>query len=361
MTKTSYHSNECPSQEMLEKYAFDELSSKEAHTLERHVLNCSMCEDVIDGLKKFDSRDQYTTLVKKVQNRVQPKKKMPYLAIAAGLALLVGLSIFLSNDRNTEQLSENVSKKEPVTEDTITPSNAELQDAPALDDSIRVADGNETSPVQKEESSSATKEKSKVTVEKKNQIALALSKTYQTKDSHIANEESSAPDLELSKEPLAAADEVKAITDNGATIAREESEKPASKAKESTSEAISTDSFFETNQASVTYASPSMKANAETVAETKKRPTDKGMNELAKEQNLLSRAQSLMQQGKQEQALALLSKITANKNSMLYDEAQWKKVQCLQQLNRNEEAKKLLVEIATSTSKYSQQAKEQLK
>ena len=361
MTKTSYHSNECPSQEMLEKYAFDELSSKEAHTLERHVLNCNMCEDVIDGLKKFDSRDQYTTLVRKVQDRVQPKKKMPYLAIAAGLALLVGLSIYLTNDRNTEQLSENVSKTKPLTEDTITPSNAELQDAPALQDSIQVADGNETSLVQKEERSSATKEKSKVIVEKKNQIALALSKTYQTKDSHIANEENSAADMEISKEPIAAADEVKSITNNGANSAREEAEMPASKAKESTSEAISTDSFFETNQASVTYAAPSIKTNSVTVAESKKRPTDKGMNELAKEQNLLSRAQSLMQQGKQEQALTLLAKITANKSSMLFDEAQWQMVQCLQQLNRNEEAKKLLEEIATSTSKYSQQAKEQLK
>jgi TolA-binding protein len=110
--------------EVLIRYAEGSLSPGEAHRVERHTLECEICNDVLEGLLQISPpeniRINLSDLTVRVNERLSSSPRIiplwrspATLSVAAGLALVLGLSWFLV--RNTDlvktetALSENFS------------------------------------------------------------------------------------------------------------------------------------------------------------------------------------------------------------------------------------------------------------
>lgn len=118
--KISDHS-ECFPEEILLKYINDELSIEESNTIEKHLSDCEICSDFIDGVLMLESTESFLTskegLNKAITltiNQTQKKRKLnPYLfrAIAAVALILVICGTYLIidvilNDKNTIQIQK---------------------------------------------------------------------------------------------------------------------------------------------------------------------------------------------------------------------------------------------------------------
>jgi len=119
--KTHTNTSKCPTQKALEQYVFSEMNSIEQHFIERHLLHCKICDDVVEGLMLLKDERELAianqNINKKIDAFVGVKKNNNYsiLKIAAGLALLVGLTFYFSKN-NQKQIGEikNVSKTDSL-------------------------------------------------------------------------------------------------------------------------------------------------------------------------------------------------------------------------------------------------------
>ena len=114
---------DCISEEMLLNYIADKLSPAEKHLVERHLVDCEMCADAVDGLRLLDAKkipSITSELNQKIQERISEKKtgKVVFLksyrvqlAAAASILLIVGLVwFFRSNDMMKELDSTSAEK-----------------------------------------------------------------------------------------------------------------------------------------------------------------------------------------------------------------------------------------------------------
>lgn len=152
MKKTTaifYHS-ECLSEEMLTKYVSGKLSSAEKHRVEKHLVDCEMCSDAVEGLAMIGDEHKISRITselnQRIQNRVEEKKEgkiiflqqyRTQLAVAASVVVLLGFVWFFRSSMSMKELSPETSEKifaekfEPypaAAED----ANAEAVQAPAV-------------------------------------------------------------------------------------------------------------------------------------------------------------------------------------------------------------------------------------
>ena len=112
--KTTYNGNGCIPNKVLVAYLKGELSSKEAHMVERHVADCPMCADELEGLSLLANPEQINTIENKLNKQIDKRLASPFihranrttwLRIAATLLLFVGVSslvvwVSITNNRN---------------------------------------------------------------------------------------------------------------------------------------------------------------------------------------------------------------------------------------------------------------------
>ena len=112
--KTTYNGNGCIPNQVLVAYLKGELSSKEAHLVERHVTDCPMCADELEGLSLLANPEQINTIENKLNKQIDKRLASPFihranrttwLRIAATLLLFVGVSslvmwVSITNNRN---------------------------------------------------------------------------------------------------------------------------------------------------------------------------------------------------------------------------------------------------------------------
>src|ERR1035437_2859758 len=101
-----YSATDCISEQTLFDYIDNKLNAKEQHLVEKHLLDCDLCSDALEGLELLKDRNQITTINQKINARVIfiPKKenKITFFnfktitSIAAAVALLIG-GVFLFN------------------------------------------------------------------------------------------------------------------------------------------------------------------------------------------------------------------------------------------------------------------------
>ncbi|MEO8086821.1 MAG: hypothetical protein ABI763_08380 [Bacteroidota bacterium] len=113
-----------PDNKLLE-YSQGKLSAKEAHKVEKHLLECELCSDTLEGLNLMQSPDSsavISELNKKIDARIESfngKKgtiitMRPYYRIAAVIALFIlfgGGYWFLKNGEKEKILAENTASK----------------------------------------------------------------------------------------------------------------------------------------------------------------------------------------------------------------------------------------------------------
>lgn len=147
-----FEKTECLSTEQLQAYAGNELTGTENHKVEKHLGQCPMCTDVLEGLEEMQNTETLAFHVhavnKAIDARITPPKKplhlriKPILSIAAAVIFLLGLSYIikisvfdLKNETATAEYVHNV-ESSPNSE-TLYNSSAEIQE--------------ETSPIVKKE------------------------------------------------------------------------------------------------------------------------------------------------------------------------------------------------------------------
>lgn len=102
-----YNSSECIPEQTMFNYIDKKLSPKEEHEVEKHLIDCELCSDALEGLSATTNRTRITTINNEVDHRLShslQKKEAKIVsfniktvfAIAASVLLLIG-SIFLFN------------------------------------------------------------------------------------------------------------------------------------------------------------------------------------------------------------------------------------------------------------------------
>jgi len=120
------HTN-CISEEMLTKYVSCELSSEEKHNVEKHLVDCEMCSDAVEGLKIVGDEKKISQITsdlnRKIQTRInatQEKKEgkviflyqyRSQLAVAASVVVLLGLVWLFRSDMSMREMDSASSEK----------------------------------------------------------------------------------------------------------------------------------------------------------------------------------------------------------------------------------------------------------
>ena len=106
---------DCVSEEMLSKYIAGKLPPSEKHEVEKHLIDCEMCSDAVDGLTMMDSKrisSITSELNQKIRNRVEKKEvKVIFLrqyrtqlAVAASIVLVLGLVWFFKANISMKEM-----------------------------------------------------------------------------------------------------------------------------------------------------------------------------------------------------------------------------------------------------------------
>lgn len=133
---------------MLTKYVSGKLSPAEKHGVERHLADCEMCSDAVEGLGMIADKNKLTRITaelnQKIQSRAQKKEgKVIFLqqyraqlAVAASVVVLLGLVWFFRSNMSMKELSPESSEKifadkfEPYQEDDQATVNTPAAESP---------------------------------------------------------------------------------------------------------------------------------------------------------------------------------------------------------------------------------------
>ncbi|MEW6469011.1 MAG: tetratricopeptide repeat protein [Bacteroidota bacterium] len=132
-----FHEPDCLSQDLMLDYVRGALSSKEKHRVEKHVLDCALCSDALEGLMLMPDKDRIKSVIDNINRNLIPGKQKAKViwmdtrvrvAIAAGLALLI-VSVFLFRNELKESspnqtVSENKMEKKEDPKPSGMDSNA---------------------------------------------------------------------------------------------------------------------------------------------------------------------------------------------------------------------------------------------
>ncbi len=111
----------CLTQDMLYGYLNETLSNKDKHIVEKHLMDCDMCSDALEGLSLVVNRENIPAIVTRLNEQIRQKtaksakpeaktfslNRRTVFAIAAGLALVIGVSLFVNSylqKKNAEEV-----------------------------------------------------------------------------------------------------------------------------------------------------------------------------------------------------------------------------------------------------------------
>lgn len=126
----------CVSEEMLVKYLSGTLSTIEKHEIEKHLIDCEMCSDAMEGLRIFSDPKKYFSVTSELNRLIQQKFRKEketkiiflkqyrtQLAIAASIILVLGFVWFFREAVLTREL--NRSEAEQLFAEKFDPPPAE--------------------------------------------------------------------------------------------------------------------------------------------------------------------------------------------------------------------------------------------
>lgn len=111
-----YSATDCISEQTMFDYIDNKLNAKEQHIVEKHLLDCDLCSDALEGIELLKDRNRITTINLKINERIIsiPKKENKIIffnfktitSIAAAVALLIG-GVFLFNQFASKEMKES--------------------------------------------------------------------------------------------------------------------------------------------------------------------------------------------------------------------------------------------------------------
>ena len=111
---TIYNPTDCLSEKILFDYIDNKLNQKERHIVEKHLLDCEMCSDALEGLELVKDRNRITLIKEAINKRISESAKKEAVVIsfnykiafsvAATIALLI-VGVFFFNKINLKEAS----------------------------------------------------------------------------------------------------------------------------------------------------------------------------------------------------------------------------------------------------------------
>lgn len=113
-----YSSTECLSEKMMFDYIDNKLSPKERHLAEKHMLDCGLCSDALEGLELVKNRSKILNIKNAIDSRNISKKEATIISInykiifsiAAAIALLVTGVFFFNHLTNKSMESSDMAE-----------------------------------------------------------------------------------------------------------------------------------------------------------------------------------------------------------------------------------------------------------
>lgn len=105
---------DCISEETMFDYIDKKLSARESHSVEKHLLQCELCSDALEGLELTDNRGRISAINQKVREYIAPKKETRLISfnykliisIAASVLLLIGGIFFFNQFSKKDEMAE---------------------------------------------------------------------------------------------------------------------------------------------------------------------------------------------------------------------------------------------------------------
>ena len=155
-----YSSTECLSEQTMFDCIDNKLSAKERHLVEKHMLDCELCSDAMEGLELVKDRNRISVIKTNAAKFITPiaEKEAKIISInyktvfsiAAGIALLIGGVFLFKNFTSSEMKSSDVAEMLPPKDQSPAPPPVkETEEAPALsanDSQQAIADEREQGP-----------------------------------------------------------------------------------------------------------------------------------------------------------------------------------------------------------------------
>ena len=66
-----FSKTDCISEKMLNNYHDDKLSAKEKHSVEKHLIDCELCTDELEGLSLLKDKSQINIIVDEINENIK--------------------------------------------------------------------------------------------------------------------------------------------------------------------------------------------------------------------------------------------------------------------------------------------------
>lgn len=106
---------DCLSEQMMFDYIDHKLNARESHSVEKHLLQCELCSDALEGLELTKNRLRITSINQKISERIAATGKEAkivgfnyklIISLAASILLLVGGIFFFNQLRKNDTIAE---------------------------------------------------------------------------------------------------------------------------------------------------------------------------------------------------------------------------------------------------------------
>jgi|GEM_PF-583115 len=133
---TIFSETGCPSEGILQEYLNGNLSHTEKHQVEKHLIDCEMCSDELEGLRLMNNKNELNAAIERINNKIdrkleKQKIKLFYgfekIAAAILIFVAIGALFILFNHKN------NLSTEKFVAENTKPSSVEQEKDASKID------------------------------------------------------------------------------------------------------------------------------------------------------------------------------------------------------------------------------------
>lgn len=389
----------CLTQEQFFRYIDGKMAAAEMHAAEKHLLDCGLCSDALDGLRLVRNREKMAAFVPPVAGAENETEEKPgpvvvsifrrpalWYSAAASVTLILGITALLkfsfsesdsSNEaprlaENKTQLMDSISASRPDDgKDKTQEENQAIASGPSNDrpQSGELNDGDKSAP------------------DLSQKIGTAAEQSVSSGKPNAAEKTMAAPPMDLD---MAETDDVLLEEPSSGATARSEAADESKKEERNKLKNISDkvlDAVAKKDQSSAqTKAGLSAKESATSAPPAASGGT--GMSDINEQENSKTYSQSdtisqtgpfplkatdqdidlsyvngvrMLESGQTAASIVFFDEVLKYPAHRYYQDAQWKKAEALIKLNRKEEAKQILNTIVAKEGKYKILAQEKLK
>ncbi|CAN5437385.1 hypothetical protein BH09BAC5_BH09BAC5_26300 [soil metagenome] len=395
-------------------YIDGKLNAADMYRFEKHILDCEMCSDALEGLEKVSDRKKVAGIIaEKIPSETKviplhPNRK--YYALAAGIVLILCITFVarfsLNQDKSEGQLAV-VSNADSISTLTLNEQASELskKDSTGANEKQTDIAVNKTIPApsgagangdyfKSAEKGNTEHTQAEVADEQKTEVVTMDDGADMDANDGLANivdakkpgEERSLSDKEVakdrfgvseSKQSRSEAKKNKAADDNRGNaqpVAKSEDVSvvdqqpvPSVVSGNATSLSSSSPTTIVTNQTAkpdnFTWTAPSSGSTGGVVSVNDSTSYKVSITQKSDKELDLSyeNGVKMLSAGQASVSVSMFDEVLKNPNHPHFQDAQWKKAEALIQLKRIDEAKKLLNEIIAKNGKYTEDAKAKLK